>query len=287
MALALIGNRFQGGSAAAALWVYPHIEPNESLREWLWSHSRNNYFFYRRDHDDRRVYLRNVASYQARMMDSPMMQSFNQKLTRRRAREKWLEETREQREAECAQLRGERNANRARFDSLNPGVRLVHIAEMDSDLLDCYSLRDIPTWWANVSVDDLLEIDAVTRGELIELLAEWKRDQWQQLRRRLKFIRTLERDAAARKLSEQANSKRTAFLAAFESLDPGDRLARVAGRGSHPPQFFPNRWAEVSNEDLLSLNTMDRDALAQWVSPMKRGPWNRLYKSLKLIQATD
>jgi len=112
---------------------------------------------------------------------------------------------------------------------------------------------------------------------------ELAQQKQQEEEHRKAVTRKVERATAAKMRSEQANAERAAILGELEHLSPRARLVCMAERASHPPHYFPEQWADVTDEDLLAFDATSRNALIQWLAPMRKDPWKRLHDRLKLI----
>lgn len=112
---------------------------------------------------------------------------------------------------------------------------------------------------------------------------EIARQKQQDEEHRAAVARKVERTTAAHLRSERANAERVTILGELEPLSPTARLICMAGRASHPPHYFPGQWADITEEDLMAFDAASRNALLQWLVPMRKGPWKRLYDRLKRI----
>jgi hypothetical protein len=102
--------------------------------------------------------------------------------------------------------------------------------------------------------------------------------------RRKAVERKAEQLAAQMQQSNQARAERTKTLTELQPLRAGERILRIAEKGEHPPEYFPEPWANLTNDELRTFGAAGRNQVIQWLSQARKGPWRRLYEQLERIQ---
>lgn len=98
---------------------------------------------------------------------------------------------------------------------------------------------------------------------------------------------TMHEREAARKRIEQAKAEHEAILSDLRSRSPGDRLVIAATNFPYPWYFDPEEWADISDEDLMAIESANRDTLIQWLPIGEKGCWRRLRRRLKRIRGAE
>lgn len=242
---------FSGGSVAGAVWVYRVLEKRnpgnlDSLCDWISARTDDHW----------------ITGYYRGHLRPPQLSPQEQQQ---------LKQLRKQADSERARILGE-------LEPLSPRERLVRMA----GLAQPPQYFPFPKQWADVTDQDLLALDAADRNVVIQWHSG-NEGPWKKLSERMILVDKAEGIAAERRHHAQANAERVRILGELESLSPRVRLVCMAERASLPPHYFPEQWADVTDEELLAFDVTSWNALTQWLAQMKKGPWKRLHDRMKLI----
>jgi len=141
----------------------------------------------------------------------------------------------------------------------------------------------VPFGYSRGSACSLDEVRRQNEARRERSEAHKKREKQQQEQAAIRRCKRADHAAEHVRIQQARSVERENVLGELGDAPLVSRLKRIASDLQHPPSWYPDDWAELTDEEISNLPNALINHLKARLADRKRGPWRRLYRRLAAV----